>query len=87
MLFTSLRASIKSTFGKSVFIVTPKDHDHLTKREAFRANTGEIVFGFSILGIAYLFNHTVASTLIIAVPALLSVYLATLANAQKAKAS
>jgi cellulose synthase/poly-beta-1,6-N-acetylglucosamine synthase-like glycosyltransferase len=83
MLFTSLRASIKSTFGKSVFLVTPKSHDHTTKKEAIRTNTGEIFFGFGMLGIAYVFNHTVLSTLIIAVPALLSVYLATMANTRK----
>lgn len=82
MLFTSLRASIKSTFGKSIFLVTPKSHTHLTKREALRANSGELFFGSGILGVAYVFNHTVLSTLIIAIPALLSVYLATLANSK-----
>jgi hypothetical protein len=83
MLFTSLRASIKSTFGKSVFLVTPKSHDHISRRAALRANTGEIVFGAGILGVAYIFNHTVLSTLVIAVPAMTSVYLATLANTKK----
>lgn len=80
MLFTSLRASITSTFGKSVFLVTPKNHSHTTRREALRANRAEIAFGIGMLGLAYVFNHTVLSTLIIAVPALLSVYLATMAN-------
>lgn len=80
MLFTSLRASITSTFGKSVFLVTPKSHQHTTKREALRANRGEIAFGSGMLGLAYAFNHTILSTLIISIPALLSVYLATMAN-------
>ena len=80
MLFTSLRASIKSTFGKSVFLVTPKNHSHTTRREALKANTGEICFGVGMLAVADVFNHTVLSTLIIAIPALLSVYLATMAN-------
>ena len=80
MLFTSLRASITSTFGKSIFLVTPKNHTHTTKREALKANKGEIAFGSGMLGVAYVFNHTILSTLIIAVPALLSVYLATMAN-------
>ncbi len=80
MLFTSLRASIKSAFGKSIFLVTPKDHNHLSKPEAFRANTGEIAFGIGILVIAFIFNQTILSTIIIAIPALFSVYLALMAN-------
>lgn len=82
MLFTSLRASIKSTFGKSIFVVTPKDHDHLTKGEAFRANKGELLFGISVLVVAFAFNHTIASTVIIAIPGLFSIYLSLMANAE-----
>jgi cellulose synthase/poly-beta-1,6-N-acetylglucosamine synthase-like glycosyltransferase len=82
MLFTSLRASIKSTFGKSIFVVTPKDHNHLTKGEAFRANKGELLFGISVLVIAFAFNHTIASTVIIAIPGLFSIYLSLMANAE-----
>lgn len=81
MLFTSLRASLKSAFGKSIFLVTPKDHTRLSHGEALRANIGEIGFGAAVLAIAYVFNHTIFSTLIIAIPALLSVYLAMMANA------
>lgn len=80
MLFTSLRASVKSAFGKSVFLVTPKDHNHLSRREALWANKGEIGFGIGILVVAYIFNQTVLSTIIIAIPALFSVYLALMAN-------
>lgn len=80
MLFTSLRASLKSTFGKSVFLVTPKDHNHISRREAFHANRGEIAFGICVLAVAYLFNHTIFSTIIIAIPALFSIYLARMAN-------
>lgn len=80
MLFTSLRASIKSAFGKSIFLVTPKDHNHLSHPEALRANTGEIVFGIGILIVAFIFNQTILSTIIIAIPALFSVYLALMAN-------
>lgn len=80
MLYTSLRASLKSTFGKSVFLVTPKDHNHLTRREALKANRGEIMFGSSVLVVAYLFNQTILPTIIIAIPALFSVYLALMAN-------
>ena len=80
MLFTSLRASIKSAFGKSIFLVTPKDHNHLSRPEALRANTGEIAFGIGILIVAFIFNQTILSTIIIAIPALFSVYLALMAN-------
>ena len=80
MLFTSLRASLTSAFGRSIFLVTPKNHSHTSKREAMRANRGEIMFGSGMLGLAYVFNHTVLSTLIISIPALLSVYLAMMAN-------
>jgi len=80
MLFTSLRASVKSAFGKSIFLVTPKDHNYLTKREALRANKGELFFGIAVLVIAFVFNHTILSTLIIAIPGLFSVYLALMAN-------
>lgn len=81
MLFTSLRASIKSAFGKSIFLVTPKDHNHLSKREALWANKGEILFGGAVLVVAFIFNNTILSTVIIAIPALFSVYLALMANA------
>jgi cellulose synthase/poly-beta-1,6-N-acetylglucosamine synthase-like glycosyltransferase len=80
MLFISLRASIKSMFGKSIFVVTPKEHDFITKKDAFIASRGELVFGIAILAVAYIFNHTVLSTIVIAIPALFSVYLARMAN-------
>jgi cellulose synthase/poly-beta-1,6-N-acetylglucosamine synthase-like glycosyltransferase len=80
MLFTSLRASIKSTFGKSLFLVTPKVHRHLTRKDAVTANTGELTFGLVVMVVAFIFNHTILSTIIIAIPALCSVYLALMAN-------
>jgi len=82
MLFVSLRASIKSTFGKSTFLVTPKEHQHLGKLAAFWSNRGELLFGVGILVVAFIFNHTILSTVIIAIPALASVYLAQMANAE-----
>ncbi len=80
MLYTSLRSSIKSLFGKSIFLVTPKDHNRLSRWDAFWANKGEIGFGGSVLGIAYIFNQSILPTIIIAIPALASVYLALMAN-------
>lgn len=82
MLFISLRASFKSAFGKSVFLVTPKEHNYLSAGEAFWANKGELLFGISVLIIAYIFNHSIFSTLIIAIPGLCSVYLARMANGE-----
>jgi cellulose synthase/poly-beta-1,6-N-acetylglucosamine synthase-like glycosyltransferase len=81
MLFTSLRASVKSMFGKSVFLVTPKEHDYLSNWGSLWNNKGEIIFGISILVVSFVFNHTVLSTIVIAIPALSSIYLARMANA------
>jgi hypothetical protein len=75
-------ASIKSTFGKSTFLVTPKEHQKLSKKGAIWNNRGEIAFGISILVVAFIFNHTIFSTIIIAIPALASVYLSRMANSE-----
>lgn len=80
MLYTSLRSSIKSLFGKSIFLVTPKDHNRLSMWEALWANKGELLFGGTVLGVAYIFNQSILPTIIIAIPALASVYLALMAN-------
>ncbi|HUB93654.1 MAG TPA: glycosyltransferase family 2 protein [Verrucomicrobiae bacterium] len=85
MLFISLRSSIKSTFGRSVFIVTPKTKRDLTFRDAVLVNRGEIIFGISVLIIAIIFDKTPLPTLLVAIPALLSVYLARLANEERKK--
>lgn len=82
MLFTSLRASIKSTFGKSIFIVTPKEHDQLSRRDAIWANKGELFFGIGVLVVAFIFNNTILSTVIIAIPGLFSIYLSLMANTE-----
>lgn len=80
MLYTSLRSSIKSLFGKSIFLVTPKDSKRLSRWDALRANKGELTFGTGVLGVAYLFNQSILPTIIIAIPAMASVYLALMAN-------
>jgi cellulose synthase/poly-beta-1,6-N-acetylglucosamine synthase-like glycosyltransferase len=80
MLYTSLRSSLKSLFGKSIFLVTPKDHNKLSRWEALRANKGELAFGSTVMGVAYIFNQSILPTIIIAIPALASVYLALMAN-------
>jgi len=82
MLFTSLRASVTSTFGKSVFVVTPKDHTRLGRWEAVWANKGELIFGISVLVVAFIFNNSILPTVVIAIPGLFSIYLALMANAE-----
>ncbi len=80
MFFISLRSSLKSLFGKSVFLVTPKDQRHISLREAFGANRGELIFGLTLLGLSIFCNDTPLPTLLIVVPGLLSVYLSLIAN-------
>ena len=80
MMFTSLRSSLKSAFGKSVFLVTPKDSSRVSLWDAIRASRPEIVFGIVVLCIAELFDHSPLPTLLIAIPALLSIYLTMMAN-------
>jgi cellulose synthase/poly-beta-1,6-N-acetylglucosamine synthase-like glycosyltransferase len=80
MMLTSLRASMKSAFGKSVFLVTPKDSNRLSLWDAIRVSRPEITFGIAVLCIAEIFDHSPLPTLLIAIPALLSIYLSMMAN-------
>jgi cellulose synthase/poly-beta-1,6-N-acetylglucosamine synthase-like glycosyltransferase len=82
MFFISLVSSVKSTFGKSVFLVTPKDQTHVSLGEAFRANKGEILFAATLFGISMMLDKSPLPTLLIVIPCLLSVYLALIANKQ-----
>ncbi len=80
MFFVSLRSSLKSLFGKSVFLVTPKEQQHVSLREAFGANRGELLFGVALLIVSVICDHTPLPTLLIVIPGLLSVYLSLIAN-------
>ncbi|HKR82047.1 MAG TPA: glycosyltransferase family 2 protein [Candidatus Saccharimonadales bacterium] len=80
MFFVSLRSSLKSLFGKSVFLVTPKDQQHISLGEAFRANRGELLFGVALLAVSIVCDNTPLPTLLIVIPGLLSVYLSLIAN-------
>jgi cellulose synthase/poly-beta-1,6-N-acetylglucosamine synthase-like glycosyltransferase len=80
MMLTSLRSSLKSAFGKSVFLVTPKDNKHVTLKDAIRASRPEITFGIVVLCIAQFFDHSPLPMLLIAIPALFSIYLSMMAN-------
>lgn len=80
MFFVSLKSSLSSLFGKSVFLVTPKDNTHTTVGEALKANKGELFFAVIMLGIPLLIVHSPLPTLLIVLPALTSVYLSRMAN-------
>jgi cellulose synthase/poly-beta-1,6-N-acetylglucosamine synthase-like glycosyltransferase len=76
MFFVSLRSSLTSAFGKSVFLVTPKEAGEVSVREAFRSTRGEIAFGIVLAGISYYLTHSVLPVALIVVPALLCIFLA-----------
>jgi len=80
MFFVSLKASTKSIFNKSVFLVTPKTHRKISVREAFSANKAEILFAVAVLAIATMCSRSPLPTLLIAIPALSSVYLTLISN-------
>jgi len=76
MLFISIRASATSAFGRSVFLVTPKEDQRTTVRQALVANRNEIAFGCALVAVSVLLVGSVLPVLFIAVPALLCTYLA-----------
>lgn len=76
MYFTSLRASLKSMFGKSVFLVTPKSASAVTAKDAFKMTRGELIFGVSIMVIAIITTGSPWPVILIAIPALAAVALA-----------
>lgn len=80
MFFISLQSSLKSIFGGSTFIVTPKNSSHVSLRFAFRANIKELLFAASLLTTAILMDHSPLPVIMIVIPSILSVYLSTLAN-------
>ena len=76
MFFVSLRSSITSAFGKSIFVVTPKTTGRVTVREALTSTRGEIGFGIVLAAISWLLTHSVLPVLLIVAPALLCAFLA-----------
>ncbi len=75
MYFTSLKASLKSMFGQSVFLVTPKNAAHVSFKEALTVTRGELIFALVIMAIAIVFNGSILPVLLLAVPALSASYL------------
>lgn len=80
MFFISLKSSLKSIFNKSIFLVTPKDHYQISLREAITANSAELLFAVAVLSISIICNQSPLPTLLIAIPALSSVYLSLISN-------
>ena len=75
MFFISLRSSIKSLFGKSVFHVTPKDSSEVTFWEAFRFNRSVLTFGVVLTSLSVGVTYSVFPVMLIVVPALSGMYL------------
>lgn len=80
MFFVSLKSSLKSMFGRSVFLVTPKNQQTISFKEALTSNWGEILFSMALLAISIACDRSALPTLLIVVPGLLSVYLTLLSN-------
>lgn len=76
MYFTSLKTSLKSMFGKSVFLVTPKNAEDVTFKEALTVTRGEWIFALVIMTIAIVCTGSAFPVLLLAVPALSASYLA-----------
>lgn len=80
MFFISLQSSLKSIFGGSTFIVTPKKHSQVSWGFALKANSKELLFATSLLTIAIIIDHSPLPVIMIVIPSFSSVYLSTLAN-------
>jgi hypothetical protein len=76
MFFVSLRSSVTSAFGKSVFLVTPKSGSRVGVREAFRSTRGEMAFGLALAAVSYALTRSVLPVALIVLPALFCVFLA-----------
>jgi cellulose synthase/poly-beta-1,6-N-acetylglucosamine synthase-like glycosyltransferase len=83
MYFVSLRSSITSAFGKSVFIVTPKDNEHVSVKDAVNATRAEVVFGFALAAVSYALTGSVLPVLLLALPAVFCVFLARKSNVDR----
>jgi cellulose synthase/poly-beta-1,6-N-acetylglucosamine synthase-like glycosyltransferase len=80
VFFISLMSSAKSIFGKSTFLVTPKEQDFVSVKSALISNRGEIVFSLVLLAISITVDKSPLPTLLIVIPGLFSVYLTTMSN-------
>ncbi|HWZ65852.1 MAG TPA: glycosyltransferase family 2 protein [Patescibacteria group bacterium] len=80
MFFISLMSSAKSIFGKSTFLVTPKEQSAISIKYALTSNWGEIMFSVLLLGISVVCDGSPLPTLMIVIPGFFSVYLTLMSN-------
>jgi cellulose synthase/poly-beta-1,6-N-acetylglucosamine synthase-like glycosyltransferase len=76
----TLKASLVASFGRAVFYVTPKHSRHVSLPNAIRLNYQEIIFALGLCAISLLVNSSLLPVILIAIPAVMSVYLTRLAN-------
>lgn len=76
MYFVSLHASIKSTFGRSIFHVTPKTPGRGGLWPALRQNMREIIFAIVLSGAVAAASGSVLPVVLLVIPIIFSVYLA-----------
>ena len=76
MFFISLRSSVTSAFGKSVFVVTPKGDERTSMGQALRATRGEIAFGVGLAALSLYLTSSVLPVVLIVCPALFCFFLA-----------
>jgi cellulose synthase/poly-beta-1,6-N-acetylglucosamine synthase-like glycosyltransferase len=75
MFFVSLRASITSMFGKSTFVVTPKEDMTVSFHQAIGLNRAELSFGVVFAIVAIWLNHSILPVVLIVIPAISAIYL------------
>lgn len=75
MYYVSLRSSLKSAFGKSIFHVTPKSTSQIGFREAIRLSSGELMFGVFLSMLSIVFAGSILPVLLLVVPAIWTIYL------------
>lgn len=81
MLYQSIKASFLALVGKkAVFIVTPKTTCKITLLNAIKLNVEEIFFAMITLIISLIFKNSILPVILIAIPALSSVYLTLYSN-------
>jgi cellulose synthase/poly-beta-1,6-N-acetylglucosamine synthase-like glycosyltransferase len=75
MYSTSLRASIKSMFGSSTFIVTPKEDTKISLREAIQLNRVELIAGIVVALVAIRLTGSILPVMLLVTPAIFAMYL------------
>lgn len=82
MFYVSLRASVKSLFGGSTFLITPKGDTRLTLREALRASRGELIFGVVLSVVVIVLTGSILGIALLTVPAIFCVFMSVMHQAR-----